>query len=62
MQQKKLERICVYPKDIQIITGKSYRQSLRIYNQIKTLYNKQPHQVITWKELEEYLGVKIISN
>ena len=41
MQQKKLQRICVYPKDIQIITGKSYRQSLRIYHQIKRHYNKK---------------------
>jgi len=57
MQQKKLQRICIYPKDIQIITGKSYRQSLRIYNQIKAHYNKQPHQVITWEELGEYLGI-----
>ena len=60
MQQRKFQRICIYPKDIQIITGKSYRQSLRIYNKIKQHYNKLPHQVITWKELEKYFGVNEI--
>jgi len=59
MHHKKLERICIYPKDIQIITGKSYRQSLRIYNQIKMHYNKKAHQIITWDELGQYFGIRI---
>lgn len=55
-----MKRICIYPKDIAQITGRSYRQSLRIYNKIKALLNKQKHQYVTVLELSEYLGIDII--
>ncbi len=50
-------RICIYPKDIARITGKSYRQSLRIYNTIKKVHGKQPHQLLSTEEVCEYLGL-----
>ena len=53
-----MSRICIYPKDIARITGKSYRQSLRIHHTIKKANGKQPHQVVTLDELCTYLGVK----
>jgi len=52
-----MSRICIYPKDIARITGKSYRQSLRMYHTIKKVNNKQSHQVVTLEELCTYLGV-----
>jgi hypothetical protein len=53
-----MKRICIYPKDIARITGKSYRQSLRIHHTIKKLNGKQPHQVVTVEELCVYLGLE----
>ncbi|MFD2555467.1 hypothetical protein [Sphingobacterium tabacisoli] len=52
-----MNRICIYPKDISMITGKSYRQSLRIYNAIKRKHNKEPHQLVTLDEVCQYLGL-----
>jgi len=34
------QRVCIYPKDIQRITGKSYRQSTRLMQKIKKDLNK----------------------
>ncbi|QQD13752.1 hypothetical protein [Sphingobacterium sp. UDSM-2020] len=52
-----MKRICIYPKDIARITGKSYRQSLRIYNNIKGINGKETYQLITIDELCRYLGL-----
>lgn len=52
-----MKRICIYPKDIARITGKSYRQSLRIYNNIKQINGKETYQLITIDELCKYLGL-----
>ncbi|QBQ41294.1 hypothetical protein E2P86_09040 [Sphingobacterium psychroaquaticum] len=52
-----MKRICIYPKDIARLTGKSYRQSLRIYHTIKKKLNKQPHQLLTTTEVCHYLGL-----
>jgi len=53
-----MSRICIYPKDIARITGKSYRQSLRMYHTIKKVNRKQSHQVVTLEELCVYLGLE----
>lgn len=50
-------RICIYPKDIQIITGKSERQCRNIINSIKILNNKQKHQLVTIEEFCNYTGL-----
>ncbi|MFD2554601.1 hypothetical protein [Sphingobacterium tabacisoli] len=52
-----MNRICIYPKDIARITGKSYRQSLRIYNAIKRKHDKESHQLVTLDEVCQYLGL-----
>lgn len=57
--QPAMKRICIYPKDIAIITGKSYRQSLRIYNQIKTNLEKDKNQEVSITELASYLGISV---
>ena len=51
-----MNRICIYTKDIQSITGKSERQCREIIKQIRQLRNKQKHQPITIQDLCEYLG------
>jgi hypothetical protein len=52
-----MSRICIYPQDIQQITGKSERQSRNILNDIKVFYKKQRHQLITIKEFCDYMGL-----
>ncbi|TDP57622.1 hypothetical protein BC748_2837 [Flavobacterium dankookense] len=54
-----MNRVCVYTKDVQIITGKSERQSRQIIKQIKQLNNKEKHQLVTLQELCDYLGIQI---
>ena len=52
-----LKRACIYPKDVQRITGKSYRQSLRMLQQIKRDLNKEKEQFITIEEFSNYTGI-----
>ena len=52
-----LKRACIYPKDIQRITGKSYRQSLRMLKQIKKDFNKEKDHLITIDEFCDFTGI-----
>ena len=54
-----MNRITIYPKDIQRITGKSERQCRNILNDIKVFYKKQKHQIITIEEFCNYMGVDL---
>lgn len=56
--KKDMNRICIYPKDIQRITGKSYRQSIRLMNKIKNELNKQENEFLTVNEFCTYSGIK----
>ena len=51
------QRICIYPKDVQIITGKSGSYARRMVNKIKARFDKSGDQVITIQEFCEYLGL-----
>jgi hypothetical protein len=53
----KLVRVCIYPKDIQCITGRSERFGRKLINQMKEHFGKQPHQFITAQEFSEYSGI-----
>ncbi|MFN8266966.1 MAG: hypothetical protein U0T69_13960 [Chitinophagales bacterium] len=53
-----MERVCIYPKDIQLITGKSERWGREIIKRIKEKYNKEDHQLVTIDELCSYLGIE----
>ena len=53
-----LKRACIYPKDVQRITGKSYRQSLRMLQQIRRDLNKEKEQYISIDEFCIYTGLK----
>jgi hypothetical protein len=53
------KRICIYPKDIERITGKSYRQSTRILKAIKKSNNKLENELVTIEEFCQYTGLKI---
>ena len=55
----KIERVCIYPKDIVRITGKSERYSGEILKKIKTKLNKEEHHLVSVQEFCEYLGLNI---
>ncbi len=53
------KRICIYPKDIQLITGRSERYGRKLLQSIKESLDKQPHQFVTTQEFSEYVGIDI---
>lgn len=57
----KAERITIYPKDIQRITGRSERYGRMLIRRIKQKLNKQEHQFVTIEEFCEYTGLKMES-
>jgi hypothetical protein len=53
-----MERLCIYPKDIQVVTGKSERYGRSVIQQIKKKYLKESHQLVTIEEFCNYTGLK----
>jgi hypothetical protein len=54
------KRVCIYPKDVQRITGKSYSSARLLLIEIKKYLNKQEHQFITIDEFCDYTGLKSV--
>jgi len=52
-------RACIYPKDIQRITGRSERYGRKLLNDIKSFLDKEPHQFVTVDEFSEYSGIQL---
>jgi len=50
-------RIIIYPKDIQLLTGKSYRHALDLNNEVRTYFKKQKHPLLTVYEFAQYPGL-----
>jgi len=55
MNQK---RACIYPKDIQRITGRSERYGRKLLSDIKNYLGKESYQFITIQEFAEYSGIE----
>ena len=53
------KRVCIYPKDIQRITGKSYRQSTRILNEIRKSLRKSKNSLVSIEEFCLHTGLNI---
>jgi len=53
------KRLCIYPKDIQRITGKSYRQSVRLLQRIRKELNKLENEFVTVEEFSLFTGLKL---
>ena len=53
------KRICIHPKDIQVITGKSYRQSARMLQKIRKDLNKHENEFVSIEEFCLYTSLKI---
>ena len=52
-------RLCIYPKDVQRITGKSERYGRMLLIKIRENLNKQDHQFISIEEFCLYTGLKM---
>jgi hypothetical protein len=51
------KRICIYPKDIVLITGKSERYGRKLIEKIKKENSKKSYQVLTVEEFCSYMGL-----
>lgn len=64
----KHKRIGVFPGDIVALTGKGERYARKIIQKTKEHFGKEKHQIVTYYEAAEYLGInkdtifKIINN
>ena len=56
-----MERICIYPKDVQIVTGRSERYGRNVIKKIKEKFSKEAHQLITVEEFCSYMGLDVAS-
>jgi len=54
-----MNRLCIYPKDVQIITGRSDRYGRNLIKKIKDHFKKQQHQVVTIEEFCQYMGLQL---
>jgi hypothetical protein len=52
------KRLCIYPKDIQRITGKSYRQSTRLLQKIRTELKKLENEFVSVEEFCQYTSFR----
>ncbi len=55
----KTKRLCIYPKDIQCITGKSYRQSARLLQKIRKELKKLENEFVSIEEFCQYTSLKL---
>lgn len=51
-------RLCIYPKDVQRITGKSERYGRMLLQKIRLYFKKSDHQFVTVEEFCLYTGIK----
>jgi len=54
----RLKRICIYPKDVQRITGKSERSGRRLLQKIREVKGKSENQFITVEEFAHFTGIE----
>ena len=59
MVKVKFNRICIYPKDVQRITGKSEKSGQRLLKKIREHLGKNNHQFITTEEFANYTGISM---
>jgi len=53
-----MNRLCIYPKDIMIITGRCDRYGRNLIKKIKDYFQKEQHQVVTVEEFCQYMGLQ----
>ncbi len=51
------KRICIYPKDIQLITGRTERYGRKLLQKIRVYLKKDEHCLITINEFCSFTGL-----
>lgn len=54
---RKLNRLCIYPKDVQLITGRSLGSCRMLLNQLRGALGKQRKDFVTVEEFCRYKGL-----
>lgn len=54
-----MKRVCVYPKDVSVLTGKSIRNAQKMLQDLRFLLKKNKNQFITITEFAAYSGIEI---
>lgn len=52
-----MKRLCIYPDEVAIITGKSISSARELIRRIKDVNGKRKHQPVTIKEFCDYEGI-----
>lgn len=55
--KKQKTRICIYPKDIMMLTGKSHKTARRITTQIRKTFGKADNAFITIREFAIFMSM-----
>jgi hypothetical protein len=53
-----MNRLCIYPKDVMVITGRSDKFGRNLIKKIKLHFQKQEHQVVSIEEFCKYMGLQ----
>lgn len=53
-----MNRLVIFPKDIQIITGRSDRYGRKLIKKIKEHFKTEQHQVVSVEEFCQYMGLQ----
>jgi hypothetical protein len=56
-KQKNISRLPIYPKDIELITGRKHRTACTLLQQIRKTLGKAKHQFVTISEFCQYFGL-----
>ncbi|MEP7375912.1 MAG: hypothetical protein ABI675_21125 [Chitinophagaceae bacterium] len=51
------QRVVLYPRDVENITGRRDRTARRLLQKIREAFSKQPHEFITVKEFCVFTGI-----
>ena len=52
-----MKQLCIYPKEVAIILGKSQTYAQKLIRTMKDVYQKKRHQAVTIREFCEYMGL-----
>ncbi len=53
------KRICIYAKDVQLITGRTERYGRKLLEKIRKQLKKEDHQLVTIQEFCDYTGLPL---
>ena len=52
-----MKRICIYPADVRLLTGRSETYSRKLLRKIRTDLCKKPGQLVSLQEFCDYTGL-----